>query len=274
MNVNELMIFLKDPNNIRGLFPNPIIISNILGIGGQGIVYEGEYSGVPAAIKVYFPGQIQQRIEREIESLRSLNCPNIVKLFWDGYLNVDIYRLNIVVTELISGQCLDRIINNSLSSDQIETLLFDISIAIRALWEKRIVHRDIKPSNIIFRPNGRACLIDLGIAKHVERSTLTAFGYTWGTLGYMSPEQIKGAKQLTFKSDIFSLGVIAMESFLGHHPTNGDQLRLLASQFHLQLPDPVERWQYSQILKKMLNPSPIYRPNTVEIINSLQQHRN
>jgi len=270
MNENELAIFLKDPNNVMGLLPNPIVISNILGIGGQGIVYEGEYSGVPAAIKVYFPGQIQQRIEREIESLRLLNCPNIVKLFWDGYLNVDVYRLNIVVTELISGQCLDRIIPNSLSLNQIEALVLDISIAIRALWERRIVHRDIKPSNIVIRQNGSACLIDLGIAKHVERSTLTAFGYTWGTLGYMSPEQIRGAKQLTFKSDIFSLGIIAMESYLGHHPTHGDQLRLLASQFHLRLPNTLDNWQYSQILKKMLNPSPIYRPNTIEIINTLQ----
>lgn len=274
MDVNEVKAFLRDPNNVRGLLPNHTTIGGLLGEGGQGVVYSGENSGIPAAIKVYFPGQIQKRIDREIESLVLLNCQNIVKLLWNGYFQVDNFQLNIVATELIPGVCLDKKITNTLSFDELGRLLFDVTQAVNAMWEKRIVHRDIKPSNIIIRQNGRACLIDLGIAKHIERSTLTAFGYIWGTMGYMSPEQIKGAKQLTYKSDLYSLGIITIESFLGRHPTHGDQLRLMASRFHENLPNGLAGWEFAPLLMSMLNPLAIYRPNLSTIIKALEKYNN
>ena len=64
----------------------------------------------------------------------------------------------------------------------------------------------------MIRPDGRACVIDLGVARHLDQTTLTALGITWGTLGYMSPEQTRAVRQLTCKSDLFSLGVILLES--------------------------------------------------------------
>jgi serine/threonine protein kinase len=107
--------------------------------------------------------------------------------------------------------------------------------AITVLWSRRIVHGDIKPSNIMLRDSGSAILIDLGVASFFEEDAaprpLTPvsperFAHG-GTLGYMSPEQARGQRPLTCASDIFSLGVVMLESVQGWHPTSGDQSALL-----------------------------------------------
>jgi serine/threonine-protein kinase len=71
-------------------------------------------------------------------------------------------------------------------------------------------------------------LIDLGVARHTTLESLTATGGTWGTRGYMSPEQAAARKALTCKSDVFALGVMSQQALLGQHPTNGNQHHLLS----------------------------------------------
>ena len=102
----------------------------------------------------------------------------------------------------------------------------DVAEAIVVLWTKRIVHRDIKPSNILVSTDGRSVLIDLGVARYLEFTTLTAPGHSIGTYGYMSPEQAGASRRLTCKSDIFSLGIVLQEALSGKHPTLHDQVAL------------------------------------------------
>jgi serine/threonine-protein kinase len=257
----EIKLWLKDRKNIENLFPGFISLHDVLAIGGQGVVFRGKVKNRDAAIKVYFPGQLQQRIDREVSALQSLSCDSVVKILWYGNINVFDIQLPVVATELINGTDLSALYKQrTISFDELGRIVYDISEAIDAMWNQRIVHRDIKPSNILIRDNGRACLIDLGVARHLDETSLTALGSTWGTLGYLSPEQAKSIRQLTCKSDIFALGVLIVECAIQRHPSQGDQLRLFALGLHQKLPEPLNSWEYSRYIRSMLNPEPMRRP--------------
>ena len=106
----------------------------------------------------------------------------------------------------------------------------DVARAIDHIWSKRIVHRDVAPKNMMLRRGDlEAVLIDLGIARHLSESPLTAPGLTWGTYGYLSPEQCRAEPNLSCHSDVFSLGVSLQEALVGRHPTRGDQQILVTT---------------------------------------------
>jgi eukaryotic-like serine/threonine-protein kinase len=267
--------WLKTLGNILPLLPKNIKVEDVLDEGGQGVVYKGLVAGKAAAIKVYFPGQHQIRIEREVQALQKLSCSSIVNLLWEGVISFRNQDLPVVATELIDGDSLNKVLEKrSLDSDELGMLAYDIAGAIDAMWEQRIVHRDLKPANVLIKPNGRACVIDLGVARYLEESSLTAMGMTWGTLGYMSPEQTKCVRQLTCKSDLFALGIILVESSLQRHPTNRDQLRLMGMKLHENLPIEINNWSYANIVRNLLDPKPIKRPLPSQILASLTVFKN
>ena len=270
INEHELRNWLNSPSAVNAQLPAELRLTSVLDSGGQGIVYKGSYAEYSAAIKVYFPGQLHRRIEREVAALEMMQCDSIVQLLWWGSLSYEGYDLPVVATKLVEGVPLnERLASSDLSPDQLGVLAYDVAAAIDAMWSYRIVHRDLKPNNILIRESGRACVIDLGLARHIDRSSLTAMGATWGTYGYLSPEQTKGVRQLTCKSDIYALGVVLVESALGHHPTRGDQLRLFAQHLEENLPERAENWNYSTLLKKMLHPRPTRRPKLRQIVDQL-----
>jgi eukaryotic-like serine/threonine-protein kinase len=275
MSVDHAKDWLKVPANIISQLPLNIVLEELLSDkGGQGIVYRGKALNIPAAIKIYLPGQMETRVRRETEALRKLNCPSIVNLLWEGAISFKGQDLPVVATQLIPGDSLDKYLQNHvLSNDELGILAYDITAAIEAMWEKRIVHRDLKPENVLIKPDGRACVIDLGVARHLDQSSLTAMGATWGTFGYMSPEQTRGARQLTCKSDLFALGIILIESALRHHPTQRDQLRLFSKKLHEQLPQEIRNWEQSDILQRLFEPQPIKRPSPSIILDKLKKYQ-
>ena len=183
------------------------------------------------------------------------------------------YELPVVATSLISGRSLEGLIRTrNLTFDELGILAFDVTKAISCMWERRIVHRDLKPSNIVMTPSGRACVIDLGLARHVDLSTLTAVGTTWGTPGYFSPEQARAVKQLTCKSDLYTLGIILVEGGLGRHPSMRDQHHLFTLHLHENLPIELADWQHAALLKRLLDPQPTKRPMPSKMLNWLAQY--
>jgi len=98
----------------------------------------------------------------------------------------------------------------------------DVASAVEVLWLNRIVHRDIKPANIVDGATNFV-LVDVGCARHVDRSNLTLVGHVAGTPGYMSPEQARGRRNLTIHSDIFSFGVTLYELAACRHPFQQNQ---------------------------------------------------
>lgn len=272
MTKDELIRELHSVGFVQSFLPDSVRVNDFLKPGGQGVVYRGSVSGEIAAVKIYFPGQLEQRIEREIEALRRINCPSIVRLLWNQTISFNGYDLKVVATEFVPGLSLhDHLQNAPLIFDEAAILAFDVARAIEEMWGYRIVHRDIKPNNILIRPSGRFCVIDLGVARHIDRTDLTAINLSYGTIGYLSPEQAHTVRMLTCKSDVYSLGVTLLESLLGKHPTNGDQDRLLATPFHQHLPVNLQDWEFEGLLKSMLNPKPFTRPLPSQIMQKLQR---
>jgi len=262
----------QDLETIASVLSEDFSLTAHLDTGGQGAVFGGYYRGASCALKVYFPGQVERRVEREVVALRKIDCPTIVRLLWAGDIQLEGCRLPVVATEFIEGSPLRQSLAGAADDERLGALAYDVSLAIEALWNRRIVHRDLKPENILIRPNGRACVIDLGVARHLDETSLTAHGLTWGTRGYMSPEQARGVRQLTCKSDLFALGVILIEVALGRHPTGRDQGRLLSSALHKGLPAGVRGCEHEALIKLLLQPKPYQRPLPRAVLSGLSSY--
>jgi serine/threonine-protein kinase len=199
--------------------------------GGQGVVLVSHETGSQSkmAIKIYFPGSHPDRTQREIGSLKRLNTPFISRFRASGAITLRGETCLYVVTDFIEGHVLSyNVALGPMDEAVVIHVGYGVANAIEEMWQLRIVHRDIKPANIMLKNNGNCVLIDLGIARHLNSSSLTTMGKTWGTEGYMSPEHARAFRQLSCKSDVFSLGITLLECLLGAHPTNGNQYALSA----------------------------------------------
>ncbi len=236
------------PGEIEAALGGRYIVGPEIASGGQGTVFratrtarkDGTVTNDLVALKLLFDPSQAFRVEREVTAMENLTHPNLARLLEHGYCYIGAGGRKAVYStyEFIEGLTLKQRLKNGGRLLESEALPIgrDISAAIAELWEHRIVHGDIKPSNIILRNSGGAVLIDLGILRFFEEETAAkplrpvdrfapATVRPWGTAGYLSPEQARGEK-LSCASDIFSLGVVLLESLQGWHPTNGDQMAL------------------------------------------------
>ena len=153
------------------------------------------------------------RAERECNLLTELRSPHLVRLVRWGTAVVRGEECVYTVTEYVNGTPLDQLLRYKvLEEPEVRTLGCSIAAAIDNFWlHARIVHRDIKPGNIMVKPDGAAVLLDLGVAKYSELVTVTTWGVAWGTPGYMSPEQARARRGITFKSDLFSRRILGWQ---------------------------------------------------------------
>ncbi|MCH2600916.1 MAG: serine/threonine protein kinase [Pirellulales bacterium] len=191
------------------------ILSEI-GTGGMGLVYRAKDTTLDrtVAIKVLKPELVSnaqgfERFRREAKAIAGLSHPNIISLFDFGVEN----NIHFAVMELADGQPLEECIDK-IDREDVPALARSIAQGLRAAHEGGIIHRDIKPSNIMLAPSGEPKILDFGLAsvidtRHFNDETLapsdlkTQEGTIMGTVGYMSPEQVRGQKA-DERSDIFS----------------------------------------------------------------------
>lgn len=212
---------------LRAALPPEFRVDGYLNAGGQGTVFRGQYRGQDVAIKLFGPNQDQRRLEREIDLLQRIDHPNVVKIRTFTTVDLDGSTCAVVAYEFLSGGDLRVSLsahNPPITANRVLKIGADVASAVEALWQQRIVHRDIKPANIVAASSDRYVLVDVGLARHVDRSTLTLIGHTAGTHGYMSPEQARGRRSLTIRSDIFSLGVTLYELASRQHPFSRNQI--------------------------------------------------
>jgi serine/threonine-protein kinase len=200
-----------------------------LGSGAMGTVYRAKFHKdekvVPVALKVVALGLLgnegaMARFEREANILKQLRHPHIVKLYATGTYR----KTPFIAMEFIDGEALDRVLTRRgrLGWEEIVAYAKQLCAALQYAHEKGIIHRDLKPSNLMITREGVLKLTDFGIAKDTDVTALTGHNSTIGTAAYMSPEQCKGDKNLTNKSDLYSLGIVLYELLTGKKPFYAD----------------------------------------------------
>jgi serine/threonine-protein kinase len=200
----------------------PFQIESELGSGAMGQVYLARYikNGQRAAIKVIAAGlrnsTAQARFQREAEVLEQLDHPNIVRF----YVVSEFEGAPYYAMEFVEGEPLDSLLERrgKLPWDDVVEIGKQVCAALQHAHEKGIIHRDLKPSNLMIMKDGTVKLTDFGIAKDLDVAQLTATNNTVGTAAYMSPEQCRGERNLTHKSDLYSLGVVLYELLVGNKP--------------------------------------------------------
>ena len=211
----------------------PYEIVGCIGKGGMGEVYRARdvRLGRDIALKILPPevaqdGARQVRFEQEARAASALNHPNIVCVYDIGREGGTLF----IVSELVEGESLRIAIGHgSMSADNVAALGTQIAEGIAAAHAAGIVHRDLKPENIMLARDGRVKILDFGLAKRSHppqtegdsTETLTQPGAVLGTVGYMSPEQVR-AQPVDRRSDIFSIGAVLYEMASGRRAFTGD----------------------------------------------------
>jgi serine/threonine protein kinase/WD40 repeat protein len=208
-----------------------------LGAGGMGEVYRARDATLKreVAIKVlpaYFsqdPDRLR-RFEQEAQATAALNHPNIVSIFHVGQYDGSPY----IVTELLVGETLrERLRKGPMPLREVLDYGGELARGLASAHDAGIVHRDLKPENIWVTKDGRIKILDFGLAKldpakaasadgeTVSVQQQTNPGHVLGTVGYMSPEQVRGLPA-DYRSDLFSFGTIVYEMLSGNRAFNGD----------------------------------------------------
>jgi len=174
------------------------------------------------ALKLIIRGNDKARVDREIAALMTCNHPNICRLLESGSIDDSDNSVIYLIEEYLPGGTLtEHLVNGCLRHERVIHLAVKLTEAIAHLAEHRITHRDIKPDNIMFRADETPVLVDLGIARHLEASSLTKtfLAQGPGTPLYASPEQLVNDKHLIdWRSDQFSLGITLTYAAIGIHP--------------------------------------------------------
>src|SRR6202162_1412070 len=214
----------------------PYEILSPLGAGGMGEVWKARDKKLDrdVAVKV-LPQSVAAdpdtlaRFEREAKAVAALSHPNILAIFDFGTHEGTAYA----VTELLEGETLrEKLDAGPILQKQAVDYALQVVKGLSAAHEKGIVHRDLKPENLFVTRDGHVKILDFGLAKKVEAvapgketSAPTGSGHTepgvvMGTVGYISPEQVRGLP-VDHRSDIFSFGAILYEMRSGNRASQG-----------------------------------------------------
>jgi serine/threonine protein kinase/Tol biopolymer transport system component len=227
----------------------PYEIISLIGAGGMGEVYRAHDSqlGRDVAIKV-LPAFLSsdkerlRRFEQEARAAAALNHPNILAVFQMGMYDGAPY----LVTELLEGETLrEQMKRRPLTVRKAVEQGVQIARGLVVAHEKGIVHRDLKPENLFATRDGRIKILDFGLAKLKAAETAvrrtvpkaedrgTEPGLVMGTVGYMSPEQVRG-EPADHRADIFSFGAILYEMLSGrrafHKPTSAETMSAILNE--------------------------------------------
>lgn len=218
-------------------------IIGVLGTGAMGVVYKAihEPTGKIAAVKVISAdiaqrGKAYERFKREAEILQQFRHPNIVRILAVGKAKGTSY----FAMEYIKGVTLDDLLKKrgELPWKEVVDLGKQMCDALHYAHEHGVVHRDLKPSNLMVTEDGRIKLTDFGIAKDLDATALTATGKTIGTVAYMAPEQIRDTRDISHKTDLYSLGIVFYQMLTGALPFEGNSAVVL---MHAHINAPIPR---------------------------------
>lgn len=232
-----------------------------IGTGGMGEVYLAEDTSLnrKVALKFLSPHLCQDadcraRFKREAQAAAKLDHPNIVTVYEVG----EFQGRPFFAMQHIEGRSLrEQIESRELFLQEVLEIGIQIAEGLQAAHENGVTHRDIKPANILIDTHGRARILDFGLASVAGVDHLTKTGSTLGTIGYMSPEQVRG-EQVDQRTDIFSLGVVIFELITGKQPFKGENEAVTSRNIVDSQPEPLARYksgislEFQRVISKAL----------------------
>lgn len=214
-------------------------LTRLIGRGGMGSVWEGIHITLGNRVAVKFieadyaeSDEARTRFENEARAAAKLQSKHVVQVFDYGVMPDG---RPFIVMEFLAGESLDSRLEKvgRLDFEQTTRIITQVSRALAKAHAAGIVHRDLKPENVFLvrdddDASDLAKVVDFGIAKFTDTSmgvsSSTRTGSVLGTPYYMSPEQARGLRTVDFRSDLWSLGVIAFRCLTGRYPFEGEAI--------------------------------------------------
>jgi serine/threonine protein kinase len=246
-------------------------ITKMLGAGGMGVVYLAKDSKQGDLVALKVPRldseddpQAIDRFLREAKVALGIQHPNLCHVREVDAIN----GIHFLTMPYIRGTPLSKHIAPDKHWPPEKALVFvaKLASAMQVVHQRGIMHRDLKPQNVMVQEDGEPVIMDFGLARGFgsEATRLTATGAALGTPVYMSPEQIKGQKDIGPRTDIYSLGVILYELLTGKPPFSGNAATVLTHILYKPPKPPSERLpalgtKYDALLLRALAKEPEQR---------------
>lgn len=250
----------------------PFLLKERIGAGGMGVVYRATHveSKRPFAVKVLSAKaaankRIVARFARELEILKALKHPNIVRCFGGGRQGSEIY----LVMELVAGGSIAGLVRRRGRLPWETTIDYALQVCggLAYAHEWGIIHRDLKSANLLLTEKGQVKIADFGIARVQYGKKLTAARHTLGTMAYIAPEQIKGEPPVSHRTDLYTLGCVIFEMLTGKLPFPAESMAQLVYQHLEESPPHVATialdcpvW-LDAIVHQLLEKDPLKRPH-------------
>jgi serine/threonine protein kinase len=270
----------RDPLGIVGKTVSHFRVIDYLAAGGMGVVYTAEDLQLGRVVALKFPlpdkhldQAIKERFINEARSAGALDHPNLCTVHEIGESEHGVF----LAMPLYPGETLKDHLAQSGALAPAEALgiVMQMATGLVSAHEAGIVHRDLKPGNVMLLPGGAVKILDFGLAK-IRDISLTRSHATFGTLGYVAPEQIRNAK-VDARTDLWAVGVMLHEMLTGSPPFRGEhEMSILHAILHEEPPRPSAlngtlSVQYDDLIAALLQKDPADRyPSAESLLTDLK----
>jgi hypothetical protein len=243
--------------------------------GGFGAVYLADREGEQFALKLFHAELIEgvelERFHREVRGLRKLSHRNVVRYADSGHQEFHGRVYHWIAMPFLPGRTLREELaaheGGRLGASQVRLIARQVASGLAQLHNLGIVHRDLKPENIFLCTDGTVKLLDFGVARFLDYSSLTQHGHFVGSLRYAAPEQFRN--EASPASDLFALGIVMYESLAGRRPFVGNDIALMRaildddpeppSSFASETPADLD-----DLVRRLLEKEPFDRPRAAD----------
>jgi eukaryotic-like serine/threonine-protein kinase len=213
----------------RAQFPFLEIVSPLTP-SEQKAAFHVRREGKDFCLKIISPSYGMDRLQREVLAMQAIDHPNVVRLVEYEFSARQGTQRHYLIEEFVAGTDLSDALaaGEQWSLNRIIGFFRPLCDGLEELGKRNIVHRDLKPSNIRIRTDGLPVIIDFGLARHLDMSSLTntGAGAGIGTPKYFAPEQFMGTRRdIDHRTDLYAVGVLMYEAAVGAHPSLTSQVK-------------------------------------------------